>query len=142
MPIEMAPAMSSAIPPRTTSFDSPREDRPAVKAKGTVRPSERPITLARGQYLEDDKRGIFFIDAHISDYVRVDEGALLLIELPAADAACARVTTALGDERGVDAGGGVLDGPDGGLDGILSWWEGDGGHGSRDSALVIRLFFL
>ena len=28
-----------------TSFDSPREERPAVKAKGTVRPSERPITL-------------------------------------------------------------------------------------------------
>lgn len=45
MPIEMAPAMSSATPPRMTSLDSPREDKPAVSAKGTVRPSERPMTL-------------------------------------------------------------------------------------------------
>lgn len=43
MPIDMAPAMSSATPPRTTMRDSPREERPAVRAKGTVRPSERPM---------------------------------------------------------------------------------------------------
>lgn len=43
--MEIAPAMSSATPPKTTSFDSPRLDRPAVSANGTVRPSERPMTL-------------------------------------------------------------------------------------------------
>jgi len=43
--MEMAPAMSSAIPPRTTSFESPREERPAVRANGTVSPSERPMML-------------------------------------------------------------------------------------------------
>ena len=48
MPIEMAPAMSSAIPPRMTSLDSPSEERPAVRAKGTVSPSERPMTLWEG----------------------------------------------------------------------------------------------
>ena len=42
-PMEIAPAMSSARPPRTTSRASPSEDKPAVSAKGTVRPSERPI---------------------------------------------------------------------------------------------------
>jgi len=45
IPMEMAPAMSSAMPPKTTNLDSPRDERPAVRAKGTVRPSERPITL-------------------------------------------------------------------------------------------------
>jgi hypothetical protein len=45
MPIEIAPAMSSAMPPRMTSLDSPRDERPAVRANGTVRPSERPMTL-------------------------------------------------------------------------------------------------
>jgi len=43
--MEMAPAMSSAMPPRTTSFELPREERPAVRANGTVSPSERPIML-------------------------------------------------------------------------------------------------
>ena len=41
--MEMAPAISSAKPPRTTSRAFPREDRPAVRAKGTVIPSERPM---------------------------------------------------------------------------------------------------
>lgn len=45
MPIEIAPAISSAIPPKTTSFEFPRDERPAVKANGTVSPSERPMTL-------------------------------------------------------------------------------------------------
>lgn len=45
MPIEIAPAMSSATPPRMTSLDSPRDERPAARANGTVRPSERPMTL-------------------------------------------------------------------------------------------------
>lgn len=47
MPMEMAPANNSATPPKTTIFDSPREERPAARAKGTVRPSERPMTLKR-----------------------------------------------------------------------------------------------
>ena len=38
----MAPAMSSASPPRMTSLVSPSAVRPAVSAKGTVRPSDRP----------------------------------------------------------------------------------------------------
>lgn len=41
-PMEMAPAVSSASPPRTTTFVSPRADRPALNANGTVRPSDRP----------------------------------------------------------------------------------------------------
>ena len=45
MPMDIAPAISSAMPPSTTSLDSPRDDKPAVSANGTVRPSERPITL-------------------------------------------------------------------------------------------------
>ena len=49
MPIEIAPAMSSATPPRTTSLDFPSDERPAVRANGTVRPSERPITLIRAE---------------------------------------------------------------------------------------------
>jgi len=47
MPIEIAPAKSSAMPPRTTIRLSPRDDRPAARAKGTVRPSERPMTTSR-----------------------------------------------------------------------------------------------
>lgn len=47
MPIEIAPAISSATPPRTTSFDVPRDERPAVRAKGTVRPSESPMMLSK-----------------------------------------------------------------------------------------------
>lgn len=50
-PIEMAPAVSSARPAKMTTRVSPSADKPAVRAKGTVKPSERPmiaslITLA------------------------------------------------------------------------------------------------
>lgn len=41
-PIDMAPATSSASPPRITRCVVPIEARPAVKANGTVRPSLRP----------------------------------------------------------------------------------------------------
>jgi len=41
--MEIAPAVNSARPARTTTFVSPRVDRPALRAKGTVNPSERPI---------------------------------------------------------------------------------------------------
>ena len=47
--MEIVPAMSSAMPPNATIFESPRDKRPAVKANGTVSPSERPMTLYRGQ---------------------------------------------------------------------------------------------
>lgn len=42
-PIEMLPAINSAIPPYTTTLVSLNADKPAVSANGTVRPSERPI---------------------------------------------------------------------------------------------------
>ena len=42
-PIDMAPAMSSASPPKTTSLVSPRDANPAVRANGTVMPSETPM---------------------------------------------------------------------------------------------------
>lgn len=42
-PIDIAPAISSANPPYITTLVSPRADKPAVRANGTVRPSERPI---------------------------------------------------------------------------------------------------
>lgn len=41
-PMEIAPAASSARPPRTTTLVFPRADKPADRAKGTVRPSDRP----------------------------------------------------------------------------------------------------
>ena len=41
-PIEIAPEISSASPPRMTKRVSPSEERPAVRANGTVKPSERP----------------------------------------------------------------------------------------------------
>ena len=42
-PMEIAPAMSSASPPRTTKRVSPSDDKPAVRANGTVNPSESPM---------------------------------------------------------------------------------------------------
>lgn len=41
-PIEMAPAANSANPPRTTTLVFPSADKPALKANGTVNPSDRP----------------------------------------------------------------------------------------------------
>lgn len=41
-PMEIAPAANSARPPRTTTLVFPNAERPALSAKGTVRPSERP----------------------------------------------------------------------------------------------------
>lgn len=43
----MAPAKSSANPPRMTSREEPRLERPAVSAKGTVRPSLKPMMASR-----------------------------------------------------------------------------------------------
>lgn len=45
-PMLMEPAISSASPPKMTTFVSPKADRPAVKANGTVSPSERPIVAS------------------------------------------------------------------------------------------------
>ena len=55
MPMEIAPAISSAIPPKMTSFESPRDERPAVKADGTVSPSERPMPLYGGALAHTSK---------------------------------------------------------------------------------------
>ena len=41
-PIDIAPAINSASPPSTTSLALPKVERPAVSAKGTVRPSDKP----------------------------------------------------------------------------------------------------
>lgn len=41
-PIEIAPAINSANPPRTTTLVSPRADNPALSANGTVSPSDMP----------------------------------------------------------------------------------------------------
>jgi hypothetical protein len=45
-PMEIAPAMSSANPPYMTTLVFPKADRPAVRAKGTVRPSDNPIVAS------------------------------------------------------------------------------------------------
>jgi len=42
-PIDMLPAINSAIPPYKTTFVSLNADSPAVSAKGTVNPSDKPI---------------------------------------------------------------------------------------------------
>lgn len=41
-PMDIAPATSSANPPTTTTLEFPRAERPALRANGTVNPSERP----------------------------------------------------------------------------------------------------
>ena len=41
-PMEIAPAVNSANPPRMTTLVLPRADRLDARAKGTVRPSLRP----------------------------------------------------------------------------------------------------
>src|SRR5581483_5183761 len=47
-PIAMAPAATSASPAVTMMpLDSTAPDRPAASAKGTVRPSDMPITMSR-----------------------------------------------------------------------------------------------
>jgi len=48
MLIDTAPAMSTARPARTANLGSQREERPAMRAKGTVRLSERPTMLYVG----------------------------------------------------------------------------------------------
>lgn len=45
-PIDIAPAINSARLPNITILVSPRAERPAVKANGTVRPSERPMVAS------------------------------------------------------------------------------------------------
>ena len=46
MPIDSAPEMSSAMPPTTTMRLEPIAASPAVRPKGTVRPSERPMMMS------------------------------------------------------------------------------------------------
>lgn len=46
-PMLIMPEMSSARPPMMTRRVLPREERPAVRAKGTVSPSEKPMMMSR-----------------------------------------------------------------------------------------------
>lgn len=41
-PMDIAPAANSANPPSTTTLVSPSAERPALRANGTVRPSDKP----------------------------------------------------------------------------------------------------
>jgi len=50
----MAPEKSSASPARITSLELPRDDRPAQRAKGTVRPSLKPRIKSRRRGLGGD----------------------------------------------------------------------------------------
>ena len=52
----MAPAHNSARPPVTTSFDEPSDDNPAVRAKGTVKPSDNPIILPSAKCVAQARR--------------------------------------------------------------------------------------
>ena len=59
--MEIIPEKSSARPPIITSLVDPKVDRPAVKAKGTVKPSEKPRMMSRKRpsklllFLEDEE---------------------------------------------------------------------------------------
>jgi hypothetical protein len=45
-PIDIAPAISSANPPKMTTLVFPKADNPAVRANGTVKPSDNPIVAS------------------------------------------------------------------------------------------------
>lgn len=86
MPIEIAPAMSSAIPPATTNLEVPRDERPAARAKGTVKPSDSPMTLRINSMsrLTQWNRENYL---HIANDIRIDERAVILVfQVFAADA--------------------------------------------------------
>lgn len=72
MPIEIAPAMSSAIPPATTNLEVPNDDNPAAKAKGTVKPSESPITLQMHLNAPSKTKKNIIQYSHVTDDVRID----------------------------------------------------------------------
>ncbi len=88
MPIEMAPAMSSATPPRTTTRELPRLARPAVNANGTVRPSDKPITLyGSKQFMSYSDLVMVLQYLHVPHYIRVDQMTFILLKLFAANPA-------------------------------------------------------
>ena len=70
----IAPLNSSAKPPMMTSFALPREDRPAVRAKGTVSPSANPMMASWMISLEPECRSLeacVFSRKEREDLVRV-----------------------------------------------------------------------
>ena len=70
----MAPLNNSASPPMMTSFELPREERPAVRAKGTVRPSAKPMMASWMISLEPECRSLcawVFSRKEREDFVRV-----------------------------------------------------------------------
>jgi len=44
--MDMAPDTNSAIPPVITNLESPKDDKPAVNANGTVNPSDNPMMIS------------------------------------------------------------------------------------------------
>ena len=76
--MEIAPAISSAIPPKMSRFRSARDERPAVKAKGTVSPSDWP-TMLYGSGLAHAGKALGVggrRNAHIPDNIWINELAL------------------------------------------------------------------
>lgn len=76
----MAPAQSSARPPVTTNRELPKPDSPAVRANGTVRPSDKPTMLK-----ESAKRPVSVRKAidggsssHIPDHLGADQIPLII----------------------------------------------------------------
>lgn len=59
-PIDIEPATISAIPPKTTTLVSSNADKPAVRANGTVMPSERPMIAS------DTMRPLMILDPFCS----------------------------------------------------------------------------
>jgi hypothetical protein len=86
-PMEMAPAQSSARPAVTTNREEPIEDRPAVRAKGTVSPSERPIMLARSAQ-------VILFDIHVPNDGGVDQVPLVFDLLPTTTLRVGRIVKA------------------------------------------------
>lgn len=73
-PMLMDPAINSARPPNMTTLVSPSADRPAVNAKGTVNPSDRPI-VASDMNLGSKRHGLSETTVEV---VEVVESAMVL----------------------------------------------------------------
>lgn len=77
-PIEIAPAHNSARPPVTTSLELPRPESPAVRAKGTVNPSDRPTILNLSVHYLMHRLSKVETDLHITNDLWGDKVSLIL----------------------------------------------------------------
>lgn len=94
--MEIAPAHNSARPPVTTSLEDPNEDRPAVKAKGTVKPSDNPMILLNQLLLSIP----WLQHLHIPDDLGADQVPLIVaLEILAALVTFSSVRRALVGKR-------------------------------------------